>query len=109
MYFRSVVGKLEVGLKVVKPCSKGSESGSYLAVEGSRDRCEQLSMIESTRLGDLLDISGVRERKESRVIQRFLAQVFVFIVIIDLKEVGSEIHFWEGSDGKFNFKVLVAK
>lgn len=39
---------------------------------------KKLLMQESTTFGDLLDVSGVRERAESRMIQRFLAQAPVF-------------------------------
>lgn len=38
---------------------------------------KKLLMLESTTFGNLLDVSGVRERGES-MIQRFLAQASVF-------------------------------
>lgn len=76
VYFRSIVGELEVGLKDRETGSKESDSGSYLVVQRRRDRCERLLMAELTRLGDWLDIPGVKE-KESRMTQRFLAQANV--------------------------------
>lgn len=68
MYFRSVVGKLEIGLKGIEIWGKESESGCYLVVEGSSNNCEKLLMVKLMRLGFLLDVSGVR-RKESRMTQ----------------------------------------
>lgn len=62
---------MEVGLKGIESWSEGSDSGRSLAVEGSRDRCEQLLMIELMRLDDLLDVSGVKGMGESGVTRDF--------------------------------------
>lgn len=50
-------------------------------------------MVESTRLGDMLDISSMKKREESRMIQRFLAQASQLTEIVDLRDVGYETHF----------------
>lgn len=59
---------------------------------------KKLLMLESTTFGDLLDVSGVRERAESRMIQRFLAQASVFrkCLISSYK-----IEKWRGGEGEY--------
>lgn len=65
-------------------------------------------MAELTRLGDWLDIPGVKE-KESRMTQRFLAQAKCVMEIIDLREGEYEMFLGKEDGGKFDCNILVAK
>lgn len=70
---------------------------------------KKLLMQESTTFGDLLDVSGVRERAESRMIQRFLAQAPVFRRWFIYGGWVWNTFVGKDGDGKFDFKIFEAQ